>query len=80
MANTSATVPEERPFHLVLIETYIANPPISDYARGYFACLMDDASCDIDMAGSDEFDRALPLIQDESHRAALRRQRAFTLK
>lgn len=69
----------ERPFRLVLIETFIANPPVTEYSRGYFACLMDDASNDLDEAGSDIFDRALSLVKDESHGAALRRQRAFTL-
>jgi hypothetical protein len=69
----------ERPFRLVLIETYIKVPPSTDYSRGYFACLMDDASNDIDEAGSDIFEKALELVRDESHKAALRRQRAFTL-
>lgn len=72
-------LPHERPFRLILIETYVKVPPATDYARGYFACLMDDASNDIDEAGSDIFEQALELIRDESHRAALRRQRLFTL-
>lgn len=71
---------EERPFRLVLIESYVNSPPTTDYARGYFACLMDDAAGDIDEAGSDVFNSALRLIKDESHRAALIRQRAFTLR
>ena len=70
---------QDRSFRLVLIETYIQVPPSTDYSRGYLACLMDDASNDIDDAASDIFDRALELIRDESHRAALRRQRTFTL-
>lgn len=70
---------EDRPFRIVLIETFIQVPPTTDYSRGYFACLMDDASNDIDDAGTDVFDRALACIRDESHRASLMRQRAFTL-
>jgi hypothetical protein len=70
---------ERERFRLVLIATFIQVPPSTDYSRGYFACLMDDASNDIDEAGSDIFEQALPLIRDESHRASLRRQRAYTL-
>lgn len=64
---------------LTILETYVRVPPSNDYARGYLACLMDEAAEDIDEAASDTFEKALSLV-DEVHRAGLRRQRAITLR
>lgn len=70
---------EQERIRIVILRTYLKSAPSTEYARGYFACLMDEAATDIDEAASDVFEKCLELVQDENHRAALRRQRAITL-
>lgn len=70
----------EDSIRLVILETYLKAPPNTEYARGYFACLMDEAATDLDDAASDVFENCLALVKDENHRAALIRQRAVTLR
>lgn len=69
---------DKMPYRLVILESFVAQPPQNDYARGYLACLMDECAEDMDDAGSDTFDRALKLV-DDIHRSTLMRRRALTL-
>lgn len=70
----------EDSIRLVILETYLKVPPSTDYSRGYFACLMDEAVSDMDDAASDIFEACLALVSDINHRNQLIRQRAVTLR
>lgn len=68
---------------LLLIESFVKSPPNGPFAWGYLSCLMDEASEDIDEAGSDIFELALHLFsQNEimtSRQLSLMLQRTRTL-
>ncbi len=70
---------DDRSFRIAIIASYLNSPPTTEYSRGYFACLMDEAANDIDDAASDEFEKALSLVGDV-HRVTLMAQRANTLR
>lgn len=53
---------------LAMIEQFTAMPPETDYQKGYFACLMDEAALDLDEAGSDIFDKALQVFPPDNRR------------
>jgi hypothetical protein len=77
MVSKAAPVqPEERPIILAIIDTFIQDPPDSEFQRGYLCALMDIVVEDPDMNQSDTFNQALELFSAESaKRYQIRRAR-----
>lgn len=49
---------------LLMIESFVDDPPDTDFQRGYLYALMEEAVEDIEEAGSDIFEKALQLFKD----------------
>lgn len=76
MAATPSSTPSNR---LLLLQTFVDHPPSSDFERGYFTALLDEAVDDIADAESEIFTQALELLDLQARRTYIAR-RTITLR